>query len=111
MDNSKYFLMRTNGNLIVSNKIIKNNNVNNNKKENKIDLNLKLTMNEDIKSKEKEKEINTKNKKEIKKHKTINVNYRIKRKFKCNFITLLRNICLTIIIVSAIGFYLVVFLG
>ena len=107
-DNSKYFLTKTNANLILSNKIKKNPNEN----KNNINMNLKLTINEE--SNNKVKEIGTKNKnnsnmKNKKENKTRN-KIKIKKKRKCNFIAILRNIFLTIIISSAIGFYVVVFI-
>ena len=107
-DNSKYFLTKTNANLILSNKIKKNPNEN----KNNINMNLKLTINEE--SNNKVKEIGTNNKndsnmKNKKENKTRN-KIKIKKKRKCNFITVLRNIFLTIIISSAIGFYVVVFI-
>ena len=119
-DNSKYFLNKTNGNLILSNKIKKNNNENknNNKKENNLDLNLKLTLNEEKKNKENELQTknknnsnlnNKKNNKCLEKFKcTFKKSNRVRR--KCNYITLLRNICLTIIITSAFGFYILIFI-
>ena len=107
-DNSKYFLTKTNANLILSNKIKKN------PKENKnnINMNLKLTINEESNNKVKEIGTNNKNnsnKKNKKENKTRN-KIKIKKKRKCNFIAILRNIFLTIIISSAIGFYVVVFI-
>ena len=119
-DNSKYFLTKTNGNLILSNKIKKNpnENKNNNQKDKNIKLNLKLSINEE--KNDKNNEISTKNKnksnlnrkknnKFLEKLKCEN-NRRNKIRRKCNFITILRNIFLTIIISSAIGFYVVVFI-
>ena len=107
-DNSKYFLTKTNANLILSNKIKKN------PKENKnnINMNLKLTINEESNNKVKEIGTNNKNnsnKKNKKENRTRN-KIKIKKKRKCNFIAILRNIFLTIIISSAIGFYVVVFI-
>ena len=120
-DNSKYFLTKTNGNLILSNKFKKNSieNKNNNDKENNINMNLKLSLNENKNKNNKDKEISSKNKnnsnianiknnKLSEKFKCNNKRRKIKR--KCNFITILRNIFLTIIILSAIGFYVVVFI-
>ena len=107
-DNSKYFLTKTNANLILSNKIKKNPNEN----KNNINMNLKLTINEE--SNNKVKEIGTNNKNNSnKKNKNENrtrKKIKIKKKRKCNFIAILRNIFLTIIISSAIGFYVVVFI-
>ena len=116
LDNSKYFLTKTNGNLIVSNKIKKNkNDINKENENNKIDLNLKLTLNED-KNKEKSKtknNLNLNNRTKFKCLEKLKCSSEkksvLKRRRKCNFITLLRNICLTIIIVSALGFYIIVF--
>ena len=107
-DNSKYFLTKTNANLILSNKIKKN------PKENKnnINMNLKLTINEESNNKVKEIGTNNKNnsnKKNKNENRTRN-KIKIKKKRKCNFIAILRNIFLTIIILSAIGFYVVVFI-
>ena len=107
-DNSKYFLTKTNANLILSNKIKKN------PKENKnnINMNLKLIINEESNNKVKEIGTNNKNnsnKKNKNENRTRN-KIKIKKKRKCNFITVLRNIFLTIIILSAIGFYVVVFI-
>ena len=109
-DNSKYFLTKTNGNLILSNKIKKNLNEkkNNNKKENDININLKLSINEDKNIKNKE--IGIKNKNNLNKINRKDNKKRNRIKRKCNFITILRNIFLTIIISSAIGFYVVVFI-
>jgi len=109
-DNSKYFLTKTNGNLILSNKIKKNLNEkkNNNKKENDINMNLKLSINEDKNIKNKE--IGIKNKNNLNKINRKDNKKRNRIKRKCNFITILRNIFLTIIISSAIGFYVVVFI-
>ena len=107
-DNSKYFLTKTNANLILSNKIKKNPNEN----KNNINMNLKLTINEESNNKVKEIGTNNKNnsnKKNKKENKTRN-KIKIKKKRKCNFIAILRNIFLTIIISSAIGFYVVVFI-
>ena len=107
-DNSKYFLTKTNANLILSNKIKKNPNEN----KNNINMNLKLTINEESNNKVKEIGTNNKNnsnKKNKKENKTRN-KIKIKKKRKCNFIAILRNIFLTIIILSAIGFYVVVFI-
>ena len=107
-DNSKYFLTKTNANLILSNKIKKNPNEN----KNNINMNLKLTINEESNNKVKEIGTNNKNNsnmKNKKENKTGN-KIKIKKKRKCNFITVLRNIFLTIIILSAIGFYVVVFI-
>ena len=117
LDNSKYFLTKTNGNLIVSNKIKKHNNndINNKKEKNKNDINIKLSLNEEEKKenpKTKNKNninINKKNKNKCLEKFKCSTKKRIKRKRKCNFITLLRNVCLTIIIVSAVGFYILVF--
>ena len=119
-DNSKYFLTKTNGNLILSNKIKKNpiENKNNNQKENNINLNLKLSLNEN--KNDKNKEISSKNKNNSnianKKNNKLSEKFKCSNKRrkiikrKCNFITILRNIFLTIIISSAIGFYVVVFI-
>ena len=119
-DNSKYFLTKTNGNLILSNKIKKNpiENKNNNQKENNINLNLKLSLNEN--KNDKNKEISSKNKNNSnianKKNNKLSEKFKCNNKRrkiikrKCNFITILRNIFLTIIILSAIGFYVVVFI-
>jgi hypothetical protein len=95
-DNSKYFLTKTNANLILSNKIKKN------PKENKnnINMNLKLTINEESNNKVKEIGTNNKNnsnKKNKKENKTRN-KIKIKKKRICNFIEILRNIFLNIII-------------
>ena len=57
-DNSKYFLTKTNANLILSNKIKKNPNEN----KNNINMNLKLTINEESNNKVKEIGTNNKNK-------------------------------------------------
>jgi len=81
-------------------------------------LNLKLSINEE--KNDKNNEISTKNKnksnlnrkknnKFLEKIKCDN-NRRNRIRRKCNFITILRNIFLTIIISSAIGFYVVVFI-
>lgn len=107
-DNSKYFLTKTNANLILSNKIKKNPNEN----KNNINMNLKLTINEESNNKVKEIGTNNKNnsnKKNKNENRTRN-KIKIKKKRKCNFIAILRNIFLTIIILSAIGFYVVVFI-
>ena len=107
-DNSKYFLTKTNANLILSNNIKKNPN----EKKNNINMNLKLTINEESNNKVKEIGTNNKNNsnmKNKKENKTRN-KIKIKKKRKCNFIAILRNIFLTIIILSAIGFYVVVFI-
>ena len=107
-DNSKYFLTKTNANLILSNKIKKNPNEN----KNNINMNLKLTINEESNNKVKEIGTNNKNnsnKKNKNENRTRN-KIKIKKKRKCNFIAILRNIFLTIIISSAIGFYVVVFI-
>ena len=119
-DNSKYFLTKTNGNLILSNKIKKNpiENKNNNQKENNINLNLKLSLNENKNNKDKEIRKKNKNNSNIANKKNNKLSEKFKcnnkrRKIikrKCNFITILRNIFLTIIILSAIGFYVVVFI-
>ena len=119
-DNSKYFLTKTNGNLILSNKIKKNpiENKNNNQKENNINLNLKLSLNENKNNKDKEISSKNKNNSNIANKKNNKLSEKFKcnnkrRKIikrKCNFITILRNIFLTIIILSAIGFYVVVFI-
>ena len=119
LDNSKYFLTKTNGNLIVANKIKKNKDEIKKEKENNIDLNLKLSLDED---KNKEKETKIKNNSNLDKNNKIKCFQKIKcnskkknkiirRRRKCNFITLLRNFFLTIIIVSAIGFYVMVFIS
>ena len=118
LDNSKYFLTKTNGNLIVTNKIKKNKEDIKNEKENKIDLNLKFSLDED---KNKEKAPKTKNNTNLDKNNKVkcfqkikcnfNKKNKIRRRRKCNFITLLRNFFLTIIIVSAIGFYVMVFIS
>ena len=107
-DNSKYFLTKTNANLILSNKIKKNPNEN----KNNINMNLKLTINEESNNKVKEIGTNNKNNSNMKnknENRTRN-KIKIKKKRKCNFIAILRNIFLTIIISSAIGFYVVVFI-
>ena len=107
-DNSKYFLTKTNANLILSNKIKKNPNEN----KNNINMNLKLTINEESNNKVKEIGTNNKNNSNMKNKKENKTKNKIKitQKRKCNFIAILRNIFLTIIISSAIGFYVVVFI-
>ena len=115
LDNSKYFLTKTNGNLIVSNKIKKNKNEINNKKENDINLNLKLILNEEKNEDKVPKIENNSNKNRNKKIKCLEkfrCEFKKKKKLKrkkCNFVTILRNFCLTIIIVSALGFYAIIF--
>ena len=117
MDNSRYFLNKTNSNLIISNKIIKKNkNENINNKDKKIELNLKEdkeNKKNDIINKQNNKSNKVKNKYNNKCFHKIKCSFKIRNKIKCkkcNFITLLRNIFLTIIILSALGFYILVFL-
>ena len=120
LDNSRFFLKKKNNGLITATKMEKEN-----KDKNDKDINVKLAINEDKKN-EKEKEMKNKkdkNKKINKKNNIIIKNrynsifnncfdkktWRIRRR-SCNFITILRNIFITIIIVSALAFYATIFI-
>ena len=98
-----------------------------NKEKNEKDINLKMSINED---KEKDKEKNVKDKKDNNKKpnknknvkKTIRIKYntfngcydkkyiRKRRRRNCNFITILRDVFITIIVVSALAFYATIFI-
>ena len=120
LDNSRFFLNKKNNGLITATKMEKEN-----KDKNDKDINVKLAINEDKKI-EKDKEIKNKkdkNKKINKKNNIVTKNrnnsifdyccdkraWRIRRR-NCNFITILRDIFITIIIVSALAFYATIFI-
>ena len=122
LDNSKYFLNKKNNGLITATKMETEN-----KEKNEKDINLKMSINED---KEKDKEKNVKDKKDNNKKpnknknvkKTIRIKYntfngccdkkyiRKRRRRNCNFITILRDVFITIIVVSALAFYATIFI-
>ena len=120
LDNSRFFLNKKNNGLITATKIEKEN-----KEKNDKDLNSKLVVNEDKKN-EKDKEMKNKKEKNKKINKTKNI--KIKNRYNsffnnccdkrawrirsrnCNFITILRDIFITIIIVSALAFYATIFI-
>ena len=120
LDNSRFFLNKKNNGLITATKIEKEN-----KEKNDKDLNSKLVVNEDKKN-EKDKEMKNKKEKNKKINKTNNI--KIKNRYNsffnnccdkrawrirsrnCNFITILRDIFITIIIVSALAFYATIFI-
>ena len=119
LDNSKYFLIKKNNGLITATKIGEDD-----KTKNEKDINLKIPVIED-KEKNKEKDIKDKkenNKKINKNVKNLNrikynsfngcceKKFRRKRRRSCNFITIIRDIFITIIVVSALAFYATIFI-
>jgi len=121
LDNSRYFLTKKTNGLITANKIEKDYKEKNNKEKND---NLKLTINE---KKEKDKDKN--NKKDNKQiDKKINKKYKRKYRYNsfwsdcfnkrnckrrcrnCNLITIIRDIFITIIVLSALAFYATIFI-
>ena len=119
LDNSKYFLNKKNNGLITNAKNEKEKNDKNDKNEKKEDINAKLSINE------KDEKIKDKKIKKNKNIKKINKNkYRFKlfwcdccdktrwrrRRRNCNIITIIRDIFITIIIVSALAFYATIFI-
>jgi hypothetical protein len=124
LDNSRFFINKKTKGLITTTKMGKEN-----KEKNEKDINLKMSIDEE-KSNDKEKNVkNVKDKTE--KNKTINKNNNIKKKYRiknnsfndyfykkyrrkkwrnCNYITILRNIFITIIIVSSLAFYATIFI-
>ena len=124
LDNSRFFLNKKTNGLITTHKIEKDNKEKNNKEKEK-DINLKLTINE---KEEKDKDKNKDNKKE-KKQIDKKVNKKYKRKYRynsrsdwfnkrnckrrcrnCNIITIIRDIFITIIVLSALAFYATIFI-
>ena len=119
LDNSKYFLIKKNNGLITATKIGEDD-----KTKNEKDINLKIPVIED-KEKNKEKDIKDKKENNKKINKNIkNLNrikynsfngccekkFRRKRRRSCNFITIIRDIFITIIVVSALAFYATIFI-
>ena len=118
LDNSRFFLNKKNNGLITATKMEKEN-----KEKNDKDLKAKLVVNEDKKN-EKDKKMKNKKEKKIIKEKNIKIKNRYnsifnnccdKRSWRirnrnCNFITILRDIFITIIIVSALAFYATIFI-
>ena len=119
LDNSKYFLNKKNNGLITNAKNEKEKNEKNDKNDKKEDINVKLSINE------KEEKIKDKKIKKNKNTKKINIKkYRFKlflsdccdktrrrRRWRnCNVITIIRDIFITIIIVSALAFYATIFI-
>ena len=119
LDNSRFFLNKKTNGLITANKIEKDNKEKNDKEKKD---NLKLTINE---KEEKDKD-NKKDKKQIDKK----INKKYKRKYRynsfwsdcfnkrnckrrcrnCNIITIIRDIFITIIVLSALAFYATIFI-
>ena len=118
LDNSRFFLNKKNNGLITATKMEKEN-----KEKNDKDLKAKLVVNEDKKN-EKDKKMKNKKEKKIIKENNIKIKNRYnsifnnccdKRSWRirnrnCNFITILRDIFITIIIVSALAFYATIFI-
>ena len=119
LDNSKYFLNKKNNGLITNAKNEKETKEKNDKNNKKEDVNIKLSIND------KDEKIKDKKNKKIKNIKKINIKkYRLKffwsdccdktkwrRRWRnCNIITIIRDIFITIIIVSALAFYATIFI-
>ena len=115
-DNSRYFLNKKNNGLITASKIEKENKEKNDKEKDK-DKKLELSRDEKEKKIKNKKIDGTKNVKKIKKIHRYNSYWRYccdKRKWRrrwrnCNIISIIRDIFIAIIIVSAIAFYATIF--